>query len=338
MEKRTDIRFLITGASGFIGTNAVDFALANGLTVINFDIRPPRKVSHQQYWRQVDIRERASLISAVKEFGPTHILHLAAVTGMDIDNLEYFDANTVGVQNLIDSTFEAPLLRKTVFTSSLLVCRNGYIPQSDIDYCPPNLYGKSKVIGEQMVRSSAPAGKWAIVRPTSIWGPWFEFSYMTFFRIVDWGLYIHPGKTPIIKPLGFVDNTVYMMIKLLFSELDSSHAQTYYLADYPEHSIQEWGDLIQRNLGTRKIPVMPIGVLRAIASLGDVCKKLGWQNPPLTNFRLNNMLTGAHYPIEKIQDLVGTLPYSMDDGVRRTIQWMYEQGKIRHPVVPRIEG
>jgi nucleoside-diphosphate-sugar epimerase len=335
MKNRGDVRLLITGASGFIGTNAVDFAIANDMAVVNFDIRPPRKASHQEYWKRVDIRERSSLCSAVEEFGPTHILHLAATTGMDIDNIEYFSANTIGVQNLIDSTFNVPTLQKTIFTSSLLVCRNGYIPASDTDYCPPNLYGESKVIGEQMVRSNPPKGQWTIVRPTSIWGPWFEYSYATFFRMIDRGFYIHPGKSPIVKPLGFVDNTVFMMTKLLFSELESSHGQTYYLADYPEHSIQEWGDLIQKNMGTRKIPAMPIAVMRAIASAGDLCKKAGWADPPLTNFRLSNMLMGAHYPIEKIQQLAGPLPYSMENGVRRTIQWMHEQGQIRHSVTPQ---
>jgi hypothetical protein len=75
--------------------------------------------------------------------------------------------------------------------------------------------------------------------------------------------------------------------------------------------------------------------MRAIASAGDLCKKAGWADPPLTNFRLSNMLMGAHYPIEKIQQLVGPLPYSMENGVRRTIQWMHEQGQIRHSVTPQ---
>ncbi len=335
MTNNQDIRLLITGASGFIGTNAVDFAIREGLTVINFDIRPPRESTHKKYWKLVDIRERDNLSRAVEEFGPTHILHLAAMTGMDIDSLQYLSANTDGVRNLIEGTFKAPNLQKTLFASSLLVCRNGYIPRNDTDYCPPNLYGKSKVIGEQLVRSNPPNGKWVIVRPTSIWGPWFEHSYKTFFTMIDRGWYVHPGKKPIVKPLSYVENTVYMMSKLLFSELESNHGETIYLADYPEHSIQEWGELIQRNLGTRKIPVMPISILRVIASAGDLCKKIGWQDPPLTAFRLNNMLTGARYPIEKIQQVAGSLPYSMEEGVRRTIRWMYEQGQIRHSVTSK---
>jgi nucleoside-diphosphate-sugar epimerase len=331
MKHIENIRLLITGASGFIGTNAMDFALKEGMAVVNFDIRPPRNTAHQKHWRQVDIRKRDVLCAAVEEFGPTHILHLAAMTGMDVADPEFFAANTTGVKNLIDSGFHAPNLRKTVFASSLLVCRNGYIPRDDTDYCPPNMYGESKVIGEQMVRENSHQGQWTIVRPTSIWGPWFEYSYMTFFKMVDRGFYIHPGSAPIVKPLSFVDNTVYMMTKLL-EDPEVSHGQTYYLADYPEHSIQEWGNLIQKNMGTRKIPAMPIAVMRAIASAGDLCKKAGWADPPLTNFRLSNMLMGAHYPIEKIEQLVGSLPYSMEDGVRRTIQWMHEQGQIKHSV------
>lgn len=329
MKNIDNARLLITGASGFIGTNAMDLALEAGMEVVNFDIRPPRKPSHHKYWIYVDIRDKDELLKAVQGFNPTHILHLAAMTGMDIDNLQYFSANTDGVRNLIESTFAAPNLRKTLFTSSLLVCRNGYLPKNDSDYCPPNLYGESKVIGEQLVRSSTINGKWAIVRPTSVWGPWFEHSYLTFFKMVDRGLYLHPGKAAIFKPLSFVGNTVYMMSKLLFSDLDSSHQETFYLADYPEHSIQEWGDMIQRNLGARRVPTVPITILKVVAGIGDLCKKFGWRDPPLTSFRLENMLMGGHYPIEKIQKIAGSLPFSMEEGVRRTIQWMHEHRQIR---------
>ena len=80
------------------------------------------------------------------------------MTGMDIHDMSFFDANTNGVQNLLETTPSLPNLQRILFTSSLLVCRNGYVPMSDLEYCPPNLYGESKVIGEKMVRiASLPA-------------------------------------------------------------------------------------------------------------------------------------------------------------------------------------
>ena len=323
------INLCITGGSGFIGTTAMQWALDQSIKVTNFDIRPPKILDHQPYWKYVDIRENDQLTNELEAFCPTHILHLAAMTGMDIEDMSFFDANTVGVKNLLEATTSIPDLQRILFTSSLLVCRNGYVPQSDTDYCPPNLYGESKVIGEKFMRASHLSCDWVIVRPTSIWGPWFEHSYKKFFQVLDRGWYFQPGKKPIIKPLGYVGNTVHMMQKILFHKEKDVSKQTYYLGDYPENSIQEWADLIRRELGKPgKTPVFPIGVLRLMAKVGDLLKFLGWSDTPLTNFRLNNMLTGAHYPIEKTHKIVKELPFTLNMGVRQTLEWMEHYGLL----------
>ena len=324
-------RLCITGGSGFIGTTAMQWALDNVETVVNFDTRPPKVLAHQPHWQSIDIRDKASFTTALEEFAPTHIWHLAAMTGMDIPDISIFDANTVGVSNLLEAAKSIPNLQRILFTSSLLVCRNGHVPQTDTEYCPPNLYGESKVIGEQMVRESKIPCDWVIVRPTSIWGPWFEHSYKTFFKVVDRGWYVQPGQQPIIKPLSFVGNTVHMMQKLLLQAGRDVHQQTFYLGDYPQHSIQEWADLIRQELGRPgKTPVFPIEAMRLIARIGDACKALGWSDPPLTSFRLNNMLTGARYPIEKTEEIVGTLLFTLQDGVQQTLDWMGKEGMLRN--------
>ena len=308
----------------------MQWAMDQLLTVINLDISPPNVLAHQKYWKYLDIRDKQEFTSALIDFQPTHIWHLAAMTGMDIHDKSFFDANTIGVQNLLEATSNLPNLQRVLFTSSLLVCRNGYVPMSDTEYCPPNLYGESKVIGEKMVRDSQLACDWVIVRPTSIWGPWFEHSYKTFFKVIDRGCYVQPGEKPIIKPLSYVGNTVHMMQKLLLHQGAEVSHQTFYLGDYPQHSIQEWADLIRQQLGRPgKTPVFPIGAMRFLAKGGDFCKALGWSDPPITSFRLNNMLTGAHYPIEKTQVVVGELPFSLQEGVQQTLDWMGQQGILK---------
>ena len=322
------IRFCITGGSGFIGTTAMNWALSK-YEVINFDIRPPKILQHQQHWRHIDIRDFQSFTKALIEFQPTHILHLAAKTGIDIHDMSFFDANTKGVANLIRATQEIISLQRVLFASSLLVCPNGHVPSSDTEYDPPNLYGKSKVIGEKLVRENKMKCSWVIVRPTSIWGPWFEHSYRTFFRVIDRGLYFQPGSQPIVKPLSFVGNTVHMMQKMLLHPDDTVNSGTYYLGDYPENSIQEWADMIRKNLGKGKTLVFPIPLMRIMALTGDLLKKMGLTDPPITTFRLNNMLTGSHYPIEKTQEIVGDLPYTLEEGVNQTLCMLYEQGLVR---------
>ena len=45
----SEVKFCITGGTGFIGTTAMSWAISK-YKAINFDIRPPKILEHQQYW------------------------------------------------------------------------------------------------------------------------------------------------------------------------------------------------------------------------------------------------------------------------------------------------
>lgn len=328
--RNENVKILITGGSGFIGTCAIEEAISRSYDVINFDIKKPRNSTHNDYWWEVDIRDMAVFSRAVADFQPTHILHLAAKTGMDIKHISVLDANTVGVQNLIDISKNIDSLKRIVFTSSLLVCKNGYIPTNETDFCPPNLYGESKVLGEKYVRAADMNCEWVIVRPTSIWGPWFEHSYKAFFQTIDKNRYVHIGEEEFQKPAAYVGNAVFVMMKLLFGNEVSIVKGTFYITDYPWYSTRKWADTIQTVLGSRRIRTVPLWLLRAVARSGDLLKLVLRYDPPLTSFRLNNMLTGGVYPDEKTQQLCGELPFNLNCSVFETAQWMYENKLIKH--------
>jgi GlcNAc-P-P-Und epimerase len=55
------------------------------------------------------------------EFAPTHIVHLAATTGMDDYDFSFFDANTKDIANLTEATDNLPSLKRIIYVSSLLV-------------------------------------------------------------------------------------------------------------------------------------------------------------------------------------------------------------------------
>jgi hypothetical protein len=57
-----------------------------------------------------------------------------------------------------------------------------------------------------------------MVRPTSIWGPWFEIPYRTFFDATARGRYLHPRGRKVRKSFGYVGNTVYQLDRLMFAE------------------------------------------------------------------------------------------------------------------------
>jgi hypothetical protein len=125
-----------------------------------------------------------------------------------------------------------------------------------------------------------------------------------------------------MKSFGYVGNTVFQLDKLMSSDSFKIHGKTLYLADYPPIELSVLANCIQKTLGTRKIRRMPVGLLMLIAKLGDAAKYCGMKNPPLTTFRLNNLLTEMVYDLDSLHEIVGNLPFSFEDGVKTTVEWM----------------
>lgn len=322
-------RVLVTGGSGFIGTNLVEHYARLESQVLNLDIKEPRNPEHLPFWEKMDLLDSAALSKAVAEFQPTCLLHMGARTDLDGASIHDYAANTDGVRNIIDAIEKLETLRKVIFASSRLVCRIGYQPAGDQDYCPTTPYGESKVLGEKIIHEEARRihCPWVIVRPTSIWGPWFDVPYKTFFVTIAKGRYFHPGHKEIYKSFGFVGNTVYELDRLLTATSESLNRKTFYLADYPPIEISTFGDAIQKRLGARPIRRLPVPALRTLAAAGDALQFIGWKQPPLTTFRLSNLLTPMVHDLEPLRDVVGELPFSMEEGVKITADWLHSHGE-----------
>ena len=174
------MKILITGASGFIGTNLLQSMIEKGFGVINVDINSPQNDKHFPFWKKVDITDYASLKEVVTVFDPDYIVHLAARTDLNGKTLLDYSANTIGVTNILQISKECTNLKKMIITSSMLVCYAGYYPKSQTDYAPTTMYGESKVITEKSVWENPPVCDWAIIRPTSMWGEWFRAPYRSF--------------------------------------------------------------------------------------------------------------------------------------------------------------
>jgi len=319
-------RVLITGGSGFIGTNLINylrFASPNS-ALLNLDIAKPRDSSHAQFYRFCDINNLASLQSAVDDFQPSHVFHLAAVTGIGDLPLSHFETNIYGVKNVVQSLKSCPSVKRVVFASSLLVCKVGYVPESFDEYIPTTPYGISKMKGELVVKSLASGLDWVIVRPISIWGPWNSEPYRQFFHSVLRGYYFNIGNFQSLRSLGFVGNTVFQLCSIAEAPVSLVSSKLFYLADYEPLSLRKMAFKIAKYRSFFScIPTLPLFLVKILAFLGDFLVVKCRLAFPLTTFRLNNLLVEYVFDLSSLSDVCGPLPYSSDDGIRLTIQSLH---------------
>lgn len=316
-------KVLITGSSGFIGSHLLRELTHNGYDVLGVDKKNSEYGHLKNNCINCDILDLEKLLLVFAEYRPDTVVHLAARTDLDEqENLEGYASNIQGTENLIKAIDEVDCVKRALFTSSQLVCRVGYIPKSDSDYQPNNLYGESKVLTERIVRdSNLPGVTWCLLRPTTIWGEGMSEHYQRFIRLVKTGKFFHIGRNPLYKSYGYIGNTVYQYMRFMDAPPELVHGRTFYVADYQPLSLREWIDDLARELDASKIATLPESIAWSAAYAGDFLNFVGYSNFPLNSFRLRNILTEYIFDLAATEEVCGPLPFSVQEGVSRTAKW-----------------
>ncbi|WP_172567630.1 NAD-dependent epimerase/dehydratase family protein [Vibrio fluvialis] len=319
-------KVVVTGGSGFIGTNLIDSLLSRGYDVLSLDISPPVNNEHLKIYQYCDIREYDSLYEKFIHYSPDIVVHLAARTDLDGKSLDDYSSNILGVANVCQVVENVTSIKKTLFASSMLVCQAQYVPQGVDDFSPNTLYGESKVEGEKIVRKSSDClGDFVIFRPTSIWGPWFKVPYRNYFDMVLGGRFFDIDGGFCEKTYGYITNAVNQIESLMMTDTDLRN-KLIYLGDSKAVDISYWASLIAQNAHLPAPRRLPKWLFKIAALSGDALKMIGISFP-LTSFRLSNMLTDNVVDCSVATSLNIYKEVALTEATKNTLQWISQNEK-----------
>lgn len=313
-------KIIVTGGSGFIGSNLIAHLLKRGCQIVQIDLKNTNNPTIENLLYHANINDFEKIVSIFKSFEPDIVIHLAARTDLAGKNIDAYSVNTKGTENIIKACNATPSVKRVIFTSSMLVCKPGYIPLNATDYAPSTVYGESKVEMERIIRREKLNFEWAIVRPTSIWGPGFGVPYRNFFDMVISQRYFHFGKSASTKTYGYIGNAIHQIDSILNAPKETIQDQVFYLGDYEPTNIKTWADEIGAELGM-KIKTIPFPVIKLAARFGDLLKQMG-VNFPMTSFRLKNMTTDNIVDLTNTREIAPKLPFTRKEGIKETLKWL----------------
>ena len=145
---------LLTGTSGFIGSNLLDTLLKHNKDVVALTSKPITKakyILHNGYNFNFDLIQSAGYGNLIET-----IVHVGAFTPKNSEQankIHSCNQNIFNLEKLLDLTL--PNLKKVIFLSTLDVYDDTDVVSEETTISPRSLYGYSKIYSEKMITAFA---------------------------------------------------------------------------------------------------------------------------------------------------------------------------------------
>jgi len=339
-------RCLITGASGFVGSN-----LARKLCGEGWDVRClVRSTSRLEQLESLPIEriegslaDQESLNRAVS--GVDHVFHAAGRTAA-FKGSQFFDDNVDGTRRLAEACLTQPNPPTFLMVSSLAAGGTGTMQAPRTEEQPErpvSTYGKSKLAAEQGLAALAAQLPASVVRPPMVFGRADRASLALYRSMRFLPLHLSPGMRRFPVSLVHVADLCDAMVKISLggerlappsssngTSTGMAHGQgKYYVAADRDVTYGEMGQLAARAAGwtVATVPV-PTPIFWVAGAIGEAIGRMRGR-AALLNFDKIREATARGWVCsdEKISSTLGYRPAAtLEEGFAETVAWYREHG------------
>jgi len=290
-------RFVVTGASGFIGRRLCEALREHGHVVALL-----RDASQEGPWDEVVTADLArDEIPAGAFSGADVVFHLAgrahAVAERTADISLYQRVNVDGTRRVAEAARAAGA--RVVFASSVKAIRED---DGDDTLSP---YGTSKLAGEDIVLNSGIDA--VVLRLALVYGPGVEGNLGGMLRAIRSYRFPPPPPLPNRRAMVHVDDVVRAM--LAAGESANAVGKRIVIGDGVEYSTRDIYDAMNHALD-RPAPTwsMPLALWRALARAGDTLGALTHRRAPFDSDAYRKLFGSAWYEPGDMRSDLGVVP------------------------------
>jgi nucleoside-diphosphate-sugar epimerase len=320
------VKVFITGAGGFIGGALAANLRSRGDEVCGVDFLADQQADVVAG----DISTPGAWQDNAK--GCQLVIHTAAIVSNAADMDAQWRVNTVGTRNVLNAAVRAGVPRFLYLSSVRAFSDNGF-PDGVTEAWPVrpdgNPYVDTKIASEQVVLQAHAAGEIAvtIVRPGDVYGPGSRPWTIIPVEKIKQNQFLLPAMGNGIFSPVYVDDLVDGI--LLAAEHPDAAGQVFTLSGGVGVSCKEFFGHYYRMLGKRGPFVLPTAAAVAVTQAVSTVARLGRRNTEVNPIAMRYFARTGTYSIDKARQMLGYEPkVDLAEGMRRTQQWLIEQGRL----------
>jgi nucleoside-diphosphate-sugar epimerase len=244
---------------------------------------------------------------------------------------EFFErVNLDGTRHLLDAA-AATGVRRFVYCSTIGIFghRAPGITREDSPLAPGNVYERTKVAGERMVREVAGARgmPFVILRPADVYGP-RDQRLLKLFRGVKRGKFPLFGSGSGRRHMIYVDDVVSGFFKAC--ERDEALGEALILAGPRACTLRELIAEVERATGSRKFGVrLPLAPMLAAAAVVEDAAKVLHFDPPIYRRRMDFFWSDSEFDTSRARRVLDWTPQvDLAEGIRRTAEDYRRSGAL----------
>jgi nucleoside-diphosphate-sugar epimerase len=329
------MKVVVTGATGFIGSRLCLRCADAGMSVLALGRRagPIEQQNAAELetagveLREVLVDDRDALAAALA--GADRVFHLAAAQHeANVPDAHFHAVNVEGTRNIFLAAQQAGVGR-VVHGSTIGVY--GEPPEgpirNDSPLEPVNIYGVTKLLGEDVVKSFADQVPAAIARIAETYGPG-DRRLLKLFKGAEQGVALQIGNGRNLHHLVHVDDLCDGL--LAAAREDAAVGRTFVLAGREPVTTRQMLEAVARALGREprilRVPMAPL--MLTAAALEGVLRPLGIQ-PPLHRRRMDFFRRSFAFSLDEASALGYKPRVGLDEGMRSAARWYAQQGLLR---------